>query len=198
MARLVGQIFGLFVNGVIADRFGYRKTLIGALVGCIAFIFIVFFAESLTQLLIGQMLIGVPWGVFQTLTTHICPPRCCPYASANAYLTTYVNLCWVMGQFIASGVLRAMVSRDDKWGYKIPFALQWMWPLYPCLSAIYLAPESPWWLFAAIASTDAKKSLARSDHPQHRHLPSSTDRNHFHDGSYQRDGEGSSQQASRM
>ncbi|EFY88106.1 hypothetical protein J3458_021291 [Metarhizium acridum] len=155
---LVGQIFGLFVNGVIADRFGYRKTLIGALVGCIAFIFIVFFAESLTQLLIGQMLIGVPWGVFQTLTTtyasEVCPTH------LRAYLTTYVNLCWVMGQFIASGVLRAMVSRDDKWGYKIPFALQWMWPI-PLIIGIYLAPESPWWLVRRNRIDDAKKSLAR-------------------------------------
>ncbi|OAQ60500.1 sugar porter (SP) family MFS transporter [Pochonia chlamydosporia 170] len=155
---LVGQIFGLFVNGIIADRFGYRKTLIGALMGCIAFIFIVFFAESLTQLLIGQMLIGVPWGVFQTLTTtyaaEVCPTH------LRAYLTTYVNLCWVMGQFIASGVLRGMVSRDDKWGYKIPFALQWMWPV-PLIIGIWLAPESPWWLVRRGRVDDAKKSLAR-------------------------------------
>ncbi|KJK82539.1 hypothetical protein H634G_02145 [Metarhizium anisopliae BRIP 53293] len=155
---LVGQVLGLFVNGIIADRFGYRKTLIGALVGCIAFIFIVFFAESLTQLLIGQMLIGVPWGVFQTLTTtyasEVCPTH------LRAYLTTYVNLCWVMGQFIASGVLRAMVSRDDKWGYKIPFALQWMWPI-PLIIGIYLAPESPWWLVRRNRIDDAKRSLAR-------------------------------------
>jgi SP family general alpha glucoside:H+ symporter-like MFS transporter len=155
---LVGQVFGLFVNGIIADRYGYRKTLIGALMGCIAFIFIVFFAESLPQLLIGQMLIGVPWGVFQTLTTtyasEVCPTH------LRAYLTTYVNLCWVMGQFIASGVLRAMVSRDDKWGYKIPFALQWMWPI-PLMIGIYLAPESPWWLVRRGRVEDAKKSLAR-------------------------------------
>ncbi|KHO00457.1 MRT, a raffinose family of oligosaccharides transporter [Metarhizium album ARSEF 1941] len=155
---LVGQIFGLFVNGIIADRFGYRKTLIGALVGCAGCLFIVFFAESLTQLLIGQILIGVPWGVFQTLTTtyasEVCPTH------LRAYLTTYVNLCWVIGQFIASGVLRGMISRDDKWGYKIPFALQWMWPI-PLIIGIYLAPESPWWLVRRNRIDDAKKSLAR-------------------------------------
>lgn len=155
---LVGQIFGLFVNGIIADRFGYRKTLIGALIGCIGFIFITFFAESLPQLLVGQILIGVPWGVFQTLTTtyasEVCPIH------LRAYLTTYVNLCWVLGQFIASGVMRAMVSRDDKWGYKIPFALQWAWPI-PLIIGIYLAPESPWWLVRRDRVEDAKKSLAR-------------------------------------
>ncbi|KAF4998382.1 hypothetical protein FDECE_11809 [Fusarium decemcellulare] len=155
---LCGQILGLFVNGIIADRFGYRKTLIGALSGCIAFIFIIFFAETKIQLLIGEILIGIPWGVFQTLTTtyaaEVCPTH------LRAYLTTYVNLCWVMGQFIASGVLRAMLSRDDKWGYKIPFALQWMWPV-PLIIGIYLAPESPWWLVRRERIDDAKHSLKR-------------------------------------
>lgn len=56
-----GQILGLFMNGIIADRFGYRKTLVGALTLCAAFIFIIFFSESLTQLLIGEILIGFPW-----------------------------------------------------------------------------------------------------------------------------------------
>ncbi|KAI8714969.1 MFS domain-containing protein [Fusarium sp. LHS14.1] len=155
---LCGQILGLFVNGIIADRFGYRKTLIGALTGCIAFIFIIFFSETLVQLLIGEILIGIPWGVFQTLTTtyaaEVCPTH------LRAYLTTYVNLCWVMGQFIASGVLRAMLSRDDEWGYKIPFALQWMWPV-PLIIGIWLAPESPWWLVRRGRIEEAKHSLHR-------------------------------------
>jgi SP family general alpha glucoside:H+ symporter-like MFS transporter len=53
-----------------------------------------------------------------------------------------------------------MVSRDDKWGYKIPFALQWMWPV-PLIIGIWLAPESPWWLIRRGRIDDAKKSLFR-------------------------------------
>lgn len=155
---LSGQIIGLFLNGFLADRFGYRKTLVGALAACVAFIFIIFFSETLVQLLVGEILIGIPWGVFQTSTTtyaaEVCPTH------LRAYLTTYVNLCWVMGQFIASGVLRAMVPRNDEWGYKIPFALQWMWPV-PLMIGIALAPESPWWLVRHGRKEDAKKSLER-------------------------------------
>ncbi|KAE8371141.1 major facilitator superfamily domain-containing protein [Aspergillus bertholletiae] len=80
-----GQIIGLSINGIITDRFGYRKTLIGALIGRCGFIFIIFFSETTVQLLIGELLFGVPWGVFQTITIT--------YASE------------VTGQFIASGVL---------------------------------------------------------------------------------------------
>lgn len=57
----VGQILGLFLNGFVADRYGYRYTLIGALAACIAFTFIIFFSQSLTQLLVGEILVGVPW-----------------------------------------------------------------------------------------------------------------------------------------
>ncbi|PFH55372.1 hypothetical protein XA68_18473 [Ophiocordyceps unilateralis] len=155
---LCGQILGLFFNGIIAERIGYRKTLIGALMACVGFIAILFFAETLVQLLIGEILIGIPWGVFQTLTTtyaaEVCPTH------LRAYLTTYVNLCWVFGQFIASGVLRAMVLRDDRWGYKIPFAIEWAWPI-PLMIGIYLAPESPWWLVRHNRLDDAKKTVVR-------------------------------------
>jgi Sugar (and other) transporter len=66
---LVGEILGLFVTGIVAERYGYRKTIIGALSLVVAFIFIVFFSKSVVQLLIGEILLGIPWGVFQTITT---------------------------------------------------------------------------------------------------------------------------------
>lgn len=44
--------------------------------------------------------------------------------------------------------------------FRIPFALQWMWPL-PLAIGIYLAPESPWWLVRRGRVGDAKKALLR-------------------------------------
>lgn len=80
-------------------------------------------------------------GVFQTLTTTYAA-EVCPVA-LRPYLTTYVNLCWVIGQLIASGVLKAFVTNTSQWAYRIPFAIQWIWPV-PIFIASYLAPESPW------------------------------------------------------
>jgi SP family general alpha glucoside:H+ symporter-like MFS transporter len=96
--------------------------MIVSLVAVAGFIFIPFFAKNLTDLEIGEILCGIPWGVFQTLTTayasEVCPTQ------LRAYLTTYVNLCWVIGQLIGSGVLRSMLQRTDQWSYRIPFAIQ--------------------------------------------------------------------------
>ena len=154
----VGEILGLFATGIIQDRIGYRKTMMGALFLVICFIFITFFAVNLPMLLVGEILCGIPWGVFQTITTayasEVCPIQ------LRAYLTTYVNLCWVLGQFLGSGVLRAMVGSTSANAYRIPFAIQWMWP--PLLIVgVYFAPESPWWLVRHRRLEEAKKSLLR-------------------------------------
>ena len=123
----VGEILGLFITGIVADRFGYRRTLIGALGFVVVFIFILFFAQNIQTLLAGEILCGIPWGVFQTLTTTYAA-EVCPVA-LRAYLTTYVNLCWVFGQLIASGVLVSFVARTDDMAWRIPYAIQWMWPV---------------------------------------------------------------------
>ena len=65
-----------------------------------------------------------------------------------------------MGQLIASGVLRAMLERSDQWAYRIPFALQWMWPV-PIIIGCIFAPESPWWCVRKGNIDEAKKNLQR-------------------------------------
>ncbi|KAM6507046.1 hypothetical protein FALCPG4_018436 [Fusarium falciforme] len=53
-----------------------------------------------------------------------------------------------------------MLLRNDIWGYRIPFALQWMW-LVPLIVGIFLAPESPWWLVRKGKLGEAKRPLLR-------------------------------------
>lgn len=154
----VGSIIGLQLTGIASERFGYRKTILAALVAMTAFIFIPFFAPNLTVLLVGQILQGLPWGVFQTLTTSYAA-EVTPVA-LRPFLTTWVNGCWVVGQLIASGVLRATVNRTDHWAYKIPYAIQWVWPV-PIFIGCCFAPESPWWLVRQNRLEDAKHSLRR-------------------------------------
>lgn len=87
----VGEILGLWAAGSLAQRFGYKKTMLGALIMMIAVIFIMFFAKNIGMLFAGEILCGFPWGAFQTLTTtyaaEISPMPLRPF------LTTYVNMC---------------------------------------------------------------------------------------------------------
>ena len=78
----------------------------------------------------------------------------------RGYLTVYVNLCWAMGQFLASGVLRGMLQYDSEWSWRVPIAVQWIWPL-PILVLLIFAPESPWWLAKKGRFEDAEQSLMR-------------------------------------
>jgi SP family general alpha glucoside:H+ symporter-like MFS transporter len=144
--------------GFMSDRLGYRWTLISALIVLTGLIFIPFYAENLKIFLVGNMLMGIPWGVFQTMTTayaaEVCP------VPLRHYLTCFVNLCWIIGQFIKAGVLVGLEHREDAWGYRIPFALQWIWPI-PIAIGTYLAPESPWWCIRSGRKEEAEVSLKR-------------------------------------
>ena len=56
----VGEILGLLINGIVAERYGYRFTMIGSLIAMIAFIFIPFFAQNVETLVAGTVLMGIP------------------------------------------------------------------------------------------------------------------------------------------
>ncbi|KAK4975662.1 hypothetical protein LTR66_010921 [Elasticomyces elasticus] len=155
---VVGEMLGLMLTGIVCDRYGYRKTITAALIMVVCFIFVTFFSINIKMLLAGEILCGIPWGVFQTITTAYAA-EVSPIA-LRPLLTTYVNLCWVMGQFIGSGVLRSLVNRTDQWAYKIPFAIQWMWPI-PLFVGMVFAPESPWWLVRKGRLNEAERSLRR-------------------------------------
>jgi SP family general alpha glucoside:H+ symporter-like MFS transporter len=154
----VGEIIGLFINGWVSERFGYRYTVMTCLALIIAFTAIFFTAQSVVAIQVAEILCGIPWGVFQTLTityaSEVCP------VALRGYLTTYVNFCWGLGQVIGIGVIKSMLGRTDQWAYRIPYALQWMWPV-PLLVGIFIAPESPWWLVRKGRIEDAKRSLLR-------------------------------------
>ncbi|KAL1302372.1 hypothetical protein AAFC00_002775 [Neodothiora populina] len=154
----VGEIIGLFINGFVSERFGYRYTVMTCLVLIIAITAVFFTAQNVETLMVAEVLAGIPWGVFQTLTityaSEVCP------VALRGYLTTYVNFCWGLGQLIGIGVIKSMLSRDDQWAYRIPYGLQWMWPV-PLLIGVLCAPESPWWLVRKGRIEDAKKSLLR-------------------------------------
>jgi SP family general alpha glucoside:H+ symporter-like MFS transporter len=120
----VGAFFGVLLNGILTSRFGMKRVILASLVILAAFIFMTFLAPNVGVLLAGEILCGLPWGVFATIAPA--------YASEvlpmplRVYLTSYTNMCFIIGQLIAAGVLDGLVSNPTQWGYRIPFAIQWV------------------------------------------------------------------------
>lgn len=65
MTALCGQIIGLAINGWAQERFGYRRTMLGALAALGCAIFVPVFSINLPMLCAGFILEGIPWGIFQ-------------------------------------------------------------------------------------------------------------------------------------
>lgn len=158
----LGNIVGALLNGYVTPKYGHRKVIMGTMVALSAFIFIVFFAPNTKVLLVGNTLFSVPMGIFAT-TGPSYAAEVTPVA-LRAYLTAYINLCWCTGQFISAGVLKGLVNNHTQWGYRIPFAIQWVWPL-PLFVIAYLAPESPWMLVRSGRFDSARRSLQRLSNP---------------------------------
>lgn len=151
-------MIGLWINGWASERFGYRWTILTGLFWLAGFVTLFFTAQNVQTLLAAEILCGIPWGMFQTITityaSEVCP------VALRGYLTTYINFCWGLGQFLGIVVIYNMLDRTDEWAYRIPYALQWIWPL-PLAIGIYFAPESPWWLVRKGKIEEAKKALLR-------------------------------------
>lgn len=70
---VVGEVIGLMINGWVSERFGYRYTVIACLTLITGFIAIFFTAEHVWAIEIAEILCGVPWGVFQTVSSYPRP-----------------------------------------------------------------------------------------------------------------------------
>ncbi|EHK18647.1 uncharacterized protein TRIVIDRAFT_69846 [Trichoderma virens Gv29-8] len=158
MGNPIGQVLGALASGYPMERFGRRWTLAVCCVWSIGFVFVQFFATSLPMLCAGEILGGLAYGFYvviaPTYASEICP------LALRGLLTAFINLAFVIGQFIAQGVAAGLEGREDEWAYKAPFALQWLWPLV-ILVGLPFAPESPYWLVRQGRREDARKALVK-------------------------------------
>lgn len=158
MGSLVGQIIGAYLVAYPMEKFGRKKTFAVCLTMTAILTFMQFFATNIGVLTASQYLSGVVWGgycvIATTYASEVLP------LSLRGFLTGYINLCYVMGQFIQTGVTRGFINRTDQWAYRIPFALQWVWPIV-LLAGLPFAPESPWWLIRQNKMEKAERSLER-------------------------------------
>ncbi|CAK7213756.1 hypothetical protein SBRCBS47491_001913 [Sporothrix bragantina] len=163
-AAPLGCFVGTWLNGPLVARHGHKRVLLAALATLACTIFLTFFAPTISVLLTGEFLCGLPWGVFASSAPA--------YASEllptvlRSYLTSWTNMCFILGQLIAAAVLSILVDRrHDEWAFRIPFALQWLWPVL-IVPVLLFAPESPWHLVRTSRRSAARQALRRLQSPQ--------------------------------
>ncbi|RSL40074.1 hypothetical protein CEP53_013609 [Fusarium sp. AF-6] len=123
----VTSIYGMFLGGWATERFGFRKTMMAALLSMPPIVFIFFFAPSLAVLAVAICLFSFPLGIFQTVTT-VYVTDIMPVA-LRPYLTSFYSLAWALGQLLNAVIFRGTLTLPAPWTYRVPFALQWFWPI---------------------------------------------------------------------
>ncbi|GLI77938.1 hypothetical protein PoHVEF18_006235 [Penicillium ochrochloron] len=154
----LGNIVGIYLGAYTVDRLGYKRSALVWLTWLTGCIFISFFATHISVIFAGEVLCGISWGVFACLA----PPyaaELCPVV-LRGLIEIWVVMCWGIGQLLSYSVLLTLNHRKNEWGWRIPFAVQWVWPAI-IVPLILFAPESPWWLVRHSRREDAEKVLKR-------------------------------------
>ncbi|PSN69747.1 alpha glucoside transporter [Corynespora cassiicola Philippines] len=158
MGGPIGAIIGVLLSGPLTSAIGYRWATIVGLMGLNAFIFVFYFGNSLGVFLASQLLEGVPWGIFIANAPAYCS-EIVPVA-LRAPATQMLQMFWAIGAIIVQSATYVLNQRREPSAYRIPIALQWMFPT-PLAILIFLAPESPWWLVRKGRLEEAAKAVQR-------------------------------------
>ena len=157
-AAFIGILPGSLVGGMAYDKFGPRVTLAATSAGSIGAIFLQFFSEGPAILFVGELFNGFITGAYPVIAnayiSEVAP------VAARGVAAALINLSYVIGQLVASGILKGTSTLMNKWSYKIPFATQWVLPLF-ILTLIFFCPSSTYWLCRNGRDADALQTLSR-------------------------------------
>lgn len=160
----IGGMAGAFSLGYISEVFGRRGAVAAACFVSIIGILLQFLtpAHNGGMLLAGKLINGFSLGMFVSSAGSYCA-EVSPLA-LRGITTASVNLWIDLGQFMSNGVIRGTGNRTDAYAYRLPFALQWIFPII-LLIGLPFAPESPWWLVRKGRIDDARKVIMRLGGP---------------------------------
>lgn len=158
----VGQVVGSLGVGVPLEKYGRRWTLAGCCIITCTAVALQSSATSKAQILVAELVNGVVLGAYPVIApTYISEVTPVVFRGMGA---AFINLSFVIGQFVASGILAGTQNRTDRWSYDIPFLCQFIFPII-ILVLLPFCPESPWHLVRKGKIAEAEHALKRLMHP---------------------------------
>ena len=165
----VGGLIGGLAVGWIADRVGRKGAVTIACFISIGGVFIQFFTPPHANIgmIFGKLVNGAALGIYVATASSYCA-EISPLA-LRGITTGSVNLWICLGQLMSNCVIEALGQRTDRNAYRIPFAIQWAFPVV-LLAGLWWAPESPWHLVRKGKLDKALATLQRLGDPEHAEL----------------------------
>ncbi|KAI9727582.1 MAG: hypothetical protein M1834_008021 [Cirrosporium novae-zelandiae] len=158
LVSAVGQFFGGFLCGYIADRIGRRGALAAGVVFASGGIIGQMFSVTRVAFVISKLILGFGLGFYLTIGTLYCS-EVSPVI-LRGLTTAGVNLGIVIGQLLSNAAIKIFGERTDRWAYRGPFVIQFLFVLF-FLTGLPFAPESPWYLVRSKQIDAARHSLQR-------------------------------------
>lgn len=153
-----GQLIGGFACGWLADRFGRKVALIGAILTCTGGIVGQLVSTSRVAFLMSKLVLGFGLGFYLTIgpmmTSELTP------VVLRGVATAGVNLGIAIGQLLSNSAVAGFGGRTDRWSYRAPFALQLAFVVI-LLAGLPWAPESPVWLVKKGKLAEAERNLQK-------------------------------------
>jgi sugar porter (SP) family MFS transporter len=153
---LAGAAIGAAMAGVLSDRFGRRRVILGAALLFIAGALLSALANEVRVLLVGRFLIGVGIGVASMLTplylAEISPAR------ERGAIVSLNQLCITIGILVSYLVGYAFADAVGGWRWMLALGAL---PGIILATGMLILPESPRWLAARGRLLEAENVLKR-------------------------------------
>ncbi|KAK7899976.1 hypothetical protein LTR67_003722 [Exophiala xenobiotica] len=154
----VGQFFGGFACSWMSDRIGRKNSLLIGMAFVTGGIFGEVFASTRPAFLISKLILGIGLGYYLTIGPLYCS-EVAPMV-LRGMITGGINFAIVIGQLLSNAVIKGFGDRDDRWAFRGPFSVQFLFVAI-LLLGIWFAPESPWHYVRQGRIEDARRSLQR-------------------------------------
>ncbi|CAI7638585.1 unnamed protein product [Penicillium glandicola] len=155
----VGEIAGALSSFLVDDIIGRRGGLFVSSAFVVAGVIFQVAADNLALLIIGRLCLGYAVGLISCLVP-LYVADCAPARFRGALVSMYQ---FGVGMGLLLGVIVDNATKDrlDTGSYRIPMAIQLVFPLVLVPGLIFLAPESPRWLLSKGKTEQARSALQR-------------------------------------